>query len=432
MMRTCGRQNDPLSAKGFHDLVFPFGINDDNIRVFVRQIEIDNILLCKHGFTRSRHTRDKGISVEQLPTIDHNEVFGDRVIAKIDALFVADLLHTERHEGGKAFGGQRSADAELGTAVWQGGIQPLQLLPTKNRHGAEVLSRTLLDALGICVKLLFGVSRMHDRNECRDHTLVTGYEIMEKLPAFLALAFHVVRNASRKIVVLILLSLPIGDIGFHRQQLVFSLPYRLVHRDRLGINGKHEITVNIGQLGNKAVLDKVGVIFEIEDTPVTSIHLEMVTPKFHALGCNGNLKIVSALDVQDAIIAKIVLVASVEEIVDHTELFFVVDLCKLRSEGGKKHPKFGFHTSKICPCFLQGLFLHGNGQIFVLHGAAGEICVALQDRIVFVAVSVKSVAHKGDHIGLFKLASLYSAVVDRDLGRRSRIKTVENIRIGKE
>ena len=34
----------------------------------------------------------------------------------------------------------------------------------------------------------------------------------------------------------VLLSLPIGDIGFYRQQLVFPLPYSLVHWDRLGIN----------------------------------------------------------------------------------------------------------------------------------------------------------------------------------------------------
>ena len=132
MVLTCSRQNDPLSTEGFHNLVFSLGINDDNVRVFVRQIEIDNILLGKHGFTRSRYPRNKGVSVEQFGTVDHNQVFGDRVVAKIDALFVADLLRTERHEGGKAFGGQRSADAERGAAIWQGGIQPLQLLPTEN------------------------------------------------------------------------------------------------------------------------------------------------------------------------------------------------------------------------------------------------------------------------------------------------------------
>ena len=62
----CGYRNR-FRTEGFTDFkIFPLGIYDDNIRVLIGKIEIDNLLLCHNGFTRSRNTRDKRITVQKL------------------------------------------------------------------------------------------------------------------------------------------------------------------------------------------------------------------------------------------------------------------------------------------------------------------------------------------------------------------------------
>ena len=65
----------------------------------------------------------------------------------------------------------------------------------------------------IIVELLFGVSRMHHRQHGKHHSLVTGRKVIKKLLAFFSLLLQVIRYNGRKIVVLVLLSLPIRDIG---------------------------------------------------------------------------------------------------------------------------------------------------------------------------------------------------------------------------
>ena len=183
------------------------------------------------------------------------------------------LLHMERHKHGKTFGCQCSADIQLCTAIRQAGIQSLQLLPTENRQRAKVFSRTLHNALGIGVKLFLAVRTVYNRNQCRNHALVTGNQIIQKLSAFFPLVFHIIGNGRLKIAVLVLFSLPIGYIRFHGKELVLSLSDRFIHRNGITVDGEHQTAVDVGQLCNKAVLDEIGIIFEIQHPCITPVSM---------------------------------------------------------------------------------------------------------------------------------------------------------------
>ena len=161
---------------------------------------------------------------------------------------MAYLLRSERHKYRKTLGCESSAYRQLCTAVRKAGFESFKLLPTKHREGAKVLSRALLNTLGIRVKLRLGIRRVNYRDEGGYHSHIALHKVVEKVAAFVTLPFHFVWHGGRVVIVLVLLALPIRDIGFHRQELAFSLPYRLFLGYRLGINREHHISVDGGQL----------------------------------------------------------------------------------------------------------------------------------------------------------------------------------------
>ena len=66
----------------------------------------------------------------------------------------------------------------------------------------------------IAVQLLFGFSGMHHCQHRKHHPLVTGCQVVQKFLTFLALLLKVIRDNCGEVIVLILFSLPVCDIGF--------------------------------------------------------------------------------------------------------------------------------------------------------------------------------------------------------------------------
>ena len=191
-----------------------------------------------------------------------------------------------------------------------------------------MLSRTLPDGFGIRIKLLLGICRMHQRNEGRNHALIASYQIIEKFTALLTLALHVIRNGSGKVIIAVLLSLPIGNVGFHRKQLVLTEFYCRLGRNGACINRKDHAAVDVGQLSNETVLDEVGIVAQVQYPAVPPVHFEIVGTKFQTVRCNGILEAVSTLCIQPRIIVVIVLRTVVKEVKQDAEFFFCCDLIK--------------------------------------------------------------------------------------------------------
>ena len=282
---------------------------------------------------------------------------------------MTDLLHPERHKHCQRFRCQRSADTQLRCAVRQNRIQPLKLLPAEDIQRTQVLSRTLPDGFGIRVKLLLGICRMHQRNERRNHALIAGYQIIEKFTALLTLTLHVIRNGSGKVIVAVLLSLPIGNVGFHRKQLILTQFHGGLCCNGACIDRKDHTSVDVGQLRNETVLDKVGIVTQIQYPAVSPVHFEIVGTEFQTVRCNGILEAVSALCIQPRVIVVIVLRAVVEEVKQGAELLFRCDLLKFRTELCEQRRKFGRDTVEIRPRFFLRFLFHRNRQVLVLCNA---------------------------------------------------------------
>ena len=136
---------------------------------------------------------------------------------------------------------------------------------------------------------------MNQREYSEHHSLITSGEVIKELFHFLFLLFHIIRNGSGKVVVLILLSLPVGNIGFNTEKSAFRFSYRFICRHRYNINGHHKVTVQIGKVSYHTVLDIRSVLTKKKHSSVTVAHLEIVLFKLHCIGANIVLEIVSLL-----------------------------------------------------------------------------------------------------------------------------------------
>ena len=110
--------------------------------------------------------------------IYHDHIFTYGVITEVNTVLVAYLLHAKWHKHGKAFRGKCSPYAEFCSAVWQTGVKPFKLLPTKNGKRAEMFSRALHNTLGVSIKLFFCIRRMNDSDKCRNHSLIPCHKVV--------------------------------------------------------------------------------------------------------------------------------------------------------------------------------------------------------------------------------------------------------------
>ena len=232
-----------------------------------------------------------------------------------------------------------------------------------------MLSRTLPDGFGIRVKLLLGICRMHQRNERRDHALIAGYQIIEKLTALLTLSLHIVWNSSGKVIVAVLLALPVGDVGFHRKQLILTQFHGGLCCNGTCIDRKNHTSVDVGQFRDEAILDEVGIVTKIQYPAVSPVHFEIVGTEFQAVRCNGILEAVSALCIQSRVIMVIVLRTVVEEVKQDAEFFFRCDLLKSGAELCEQRRKFGRDPIEIRPRFFLRFLFYRNRQVLVLCNA---------------------------------------------------------------
>ena len=208
---------------------------------------------------------------------------------------MVNILNLERDKDCKAFGCKCSECVNLACTKRHCSIQSVRLLIFQNGKLTQVLSCYRKQSFGVIIKLLLAVRSMNQREYSEHHSLITSGEVIKELFHFLFLLFHIIRNGSGKVVVLILLSLPVGDIGFHTEKSAFRFSYRFICRHRHNINGHHKVTVQVGKVCYHSVLNIRSVLTKKKNSSVTVAHLEIVLFKLHCVGANIVLKIVSFL-----------------------------------------------------------------------------------------------------------------------------------------
>ena len=318
----CRDMNDLALHRLYKRRIFSLRVYNNDIGIRVCENDICHFFFCCKGFSCSRHTENKRVAVEQIAAVGNNHIFADNILPIVNAVFVMNFLHSERNKNRQTFRCKSPHCINLADAKRQGGIQPVHLLIFQYRKLTEVLSGCGKESFRIVVKLLLCFSRMHHRQNRKHHSLVTGCQIVQELLAFLALLFKVIGNDRRKIIVLILFTLPIRDIGFYTQKTVFYLTHGFVCGYGDNINGHHHIAVKLTKLRHHTILNICRILTQKNDTPISVAHTKVVLFKLESIGTDIVLKVVTLSHTQKHIKGKARFLACAVEVVENAELFF--------------------------------------------------------------------------------------------------------------
>lgn len=91
-----GRDVDDLSAQRPHKgRILSLRVNDNNVCVAGKHL-IDDLAFCGKGLTTARNTENKLVAVEELSAVCDDHIFGNDILTVVNAVGVANVLHTER------------------------------------------------------------------------------------------------------------------------------------------------------------------------------------------------------------------------------------------------------------------------------------------------------------------------------------------------
>lgn len=97
---------------------------------------------------------------------------------------------------------------------------------------------------------------MHGCNGYEHHALVAVRKVVEVFGRFLSLLFERIRDNGGKVVILILLLLPLGNIALGAKEFPFDLFYSLLRRHGYDVDGEHHIALHLADLRDHAVLEE--------------------------------------------------------------------------------------------------------------------------------------------------------------------------------
>ena len=167
------------------------------------------------------------------------------VLSVIDAALVHYLLCLERKKHCQRLCVESSEAVDLPDTKGENGIETVRLLPLKDSHLAVSAFCNGLNTFSIEIELLLAVRRDGKGNKTEHHALITGRKICKEFFRLSPLKLHIVRDYSREVIVLVLFSLPVGDVCLNTKESVFNLSYRFICRNGKNIDRKHEVPVHI-------------------------------------------------------------------------------------------------------------------------------------------------------------------------------------------
>ena len=345
---------------------------------------------------------------------------------------MVNVLNPERNKYRKAFCGKGSECVNLACSKGHSRIQSVHLLILENGKLAQMLSCRSKQSFGVVIKLFFGVRSMNHSEYSEHHSLITSGKVIKELLHFLFLLFHIIRNGSGKVIVLILLSLPVGNVRLNPKQSALCFSHGFIGRNGYNINRHHQVAIQVGKLGYHTVLDIGSVLTKKKDSPVTVSHFEVVLFKFHCIRANIILEIVSLFSRFLNIEVVGGFLPDTEEIVDNSQPFIGFKLHTFASESCKVGNQVSTDTGKIGSCVLHALFVDGDSNILILNDRICTGRLVEKHFVIFLSVNIKLIAGFGDKNGFLKVQTVKPSVVDSQLCSSSAVKRVEKLGVFKE
>ena len=264
------------------------------------------------------------------------------------------------------------------------------------------------------------------------HSLITSGKVIKELLHFLFLLFHIIRNGSGKVIVLILLSLPVGNVRLNPKQSALCFSHGFIGRNGYNINRHHQVAIQVGKLSYHTVLDIGSVLAKKKDSPVTVSHFEVVLFKFHCIRANIILEIVSLFSRFLNIEVVGGFLPDTEEIVDNSQSLIGFKLHTFTSESCKVGNQVSTDTGKIGSCVLHALFVDRDSNILILNDGICPGRLVEKHFVIFLSVFVQLVAGFGNQDCFLKVQTVQPSVVDCQLCSCSTVKGIEKLGVFEE
>ena len=257
---------------------------------------------------------------------------------------------------------------------------------------------------------------MNERQHTQRHTLVAHGQVVQHGAHGIAGISELHGRNGGKVVVLVLLVLPAGDVGFHRKCLILNFFERFVRGDRLNVDGKDEVTVQLGQLLDEAVL-QIGRIVLEKQHPANLVvgKLKVVGMELDAVRADGVFERVAALCHGIKVEMEPIFLADAEEIVQNAQTVAVVLLEKLRTQLFHVVCKVTAHAGEKAARFLNAAALDRNRDVAILHDTVSLSGLIQQHTVVLPAVVIAPVLFGGHEHFFLELQRIQVFVDDGDL-----------------
>ena len=295
-----------------------------------------------------------------------------------------------------------------------------------------MLSARCHKSFSVLVELFFGICRMNECDNGEHHSLISCSQVIKKLFHFLFLLLHIIRNGCREVIVRVLSTLPIRNIGFYTEQTAFCFTDCFISRHGYNINRHHQISVEVGQLCNHTVLDIRSILTKEKDSAVSVADLEVVGGELHRVRAYIVLKVVSFLSGFFNIEAERTFFTDTEEVVNNSQAVIGFHFIALTAESAEVCNKVCTNTGEVISCFFNGLLVYRDSYILVLHNGVSSGCVLKHNAVLFLSVHIEEVARIIHLVVTLKVKTVEPAVVDSDFRCCTAIKRVKQFGILKE
>ena len=165
-----------------------------------------------------------------------------------------------------------------------------------------------------------------------------------------------------------------------------------IRGNRLNVDGKDEVAVQLGQFLDEAVL-QIGWIVLEEQHPAHLVvgKLKVVGVELDAVRADRVLERVAALCYGIEVEAEPIFLADTEEVMQDTQTVTVVLLEKLRTQFFHVVCKVAAHTGEKASRLLDAATLHRNRNVAILHDAVALSSLIQQHTVVLPAIVVAPV-----------------------------------------
>ena len=411
--------------------ILALGVDDDNI-IIGSQGHIFNRRLHSHRFAGAGNAQVKGMGRNEPLAFTNQQVLGNGVDTIRQAAGVLDFLDPEGHKYGGALGGQRAQGLHPAQAIGQNRVQPVLLLIAQGGKLAKVLPANRKQCLGVRVQLLQAVRNMDQCNHSENHPLISLREVGEKFLGLSPELFQLIGNGCGKVVLVVLPLLPACNIRLNAQDTALYLPHGLIGGNGQNINREHEVSREVGQVGNHLIFDVTGIVLQKQHPAHLVTHLKVSGLEGKSIRANEVPEVEPTADGRCLVKGKILLLSGPEKVMEDTEPVVGGKRLGPGVQPSKALGQIGVHPPEIGSGLLDFPLRYGKGDVFLLNQIVAFGGPSGQDLIGFPTIAVQLVPALFHQDLPLEVHRIDPAIDDGDFCGGVSRQGVEHRAVGKE